>query len=74
MEKVVNKILVPAGLKMSMHRLLGYSRPTINRALDGADDTHVAREIRNYALEHGGAEVAPVHYEKVDERTWIRKR
>lgn len=74
MEKVVNKILVPAGLKITMHRVLGYSRPTINRALDGADDTSVAREIRNYALEHGGAEVVPVHWEQVDGRTWVRRK
>ena len=37
MENASRKILVPSGLKMLMHRELGYSRPTINRALDGAE-------------------------------------
>ncbi|MBR1786094.1 MAG: hypothetical protein IJ756_02895 [Paludibacteraceae bacterium] len=74
MENASRKILVPSGLKMLMHRELGYSRPTINRALDGADDTHVAREIRSYALEHGGAEVVPVRWEQVDGKTWVRKQ
>jgi len=44
------------------------------RALDGADDTRVAREIRSYALEHGGAEVVPVRWEQVDGKTWVRKQ
>lgn len=42
---------------MSIHRVLGYSRPTINKALRGCLDTDYARKIRHYALAHGGVEV-----------------
>lgn len=45
------------GLKMSIHRVLGYSRPTINEALSGRSSTDVAKKIRKYALLHGGVEV-----------------
>ena len=45
------------GLKMTIHRVLGYSRPTINEALSGRSDTVYARKIRQYALGHGGVEV-----------------
>ena len=44
-------------MKTEMHRVLGYSRPAINRALTGAVDTEISREIRDYALSHGGVEV-----------------
>lgn len=68
-----NRILVPSGLKAAIQGCLGYSQPTIRRALNGADDTRIAREIRTYALEHGGAEVPVVRWEKTDARTWVRK-
>ena len=48
------KILVEHGLKMEMHRVLGYSRPTINSALRGASMTEGCVKIRMYALHHGG--------------------
>ena len=45
------------GLKMTIHRVLGYSRPTINEALSGRSATDVSKKIRRYALGHGGVEV-----------------
>ena len=53
----MSEILVKHGLKMEMYRVLGYSRPTINKALRGWLDTDYARKIRHYALAHGGVEV-----------------
>ncbi|MGN0235803.1 MAG: hypothetical protein ACI4BD_05790 [Paludibacteraceae bacterium] len=53
----MSEILVKHGLKMEMYRVLGYSRPTINKALRGCLDTDYARKIRHYALAHGGVEV-----------------
>lgn len=44
-------------MKTEIHRVLGYSRPAINRALTGSVDTDISREIRDYALSHGGVEV-----------------
>ena len=49
-------ILVPSGMKMKIHRTLGYGRTTINRALNGTTDTSIARRIRAYALANGGVE------------------
>ena len=72
--EVANKILVPHGAKEEAQRVLGYSQPTIRRALNGAADTKIARRIRCWALAHGGAEVEPVRYERVDNRTWKRVR
>jgi len=42
--------------------------------MENASNTRVAREIRSYALEHGGAEVVPVRWEQVDGKTWVRKQ
>lgn len=67
---MANKILVPHGAKEMAQKVLGYSQPTIRRALNGANDTKVARRIRCWALAHGGAEVTPVKYERVDAKTW----
>lgn len=53
----MSEILVKHGLKMEMYRVLGYSRPTINKALRGCLDTDYARKIRLYALLHGGVEI-----------------
>ncbi len=72
--ELAKKILVPHGAKEEAQRVLGYSQPTIRRALNGADDTKVARQIRRWALAHGGAEVEPARWERVDERTWVRRR
>lgn len=72
--EVANKILVPHGAKEEAQRVLGYSQPTIRRALNGADDTKIARRIRMWALNHGGAEVLPTRYEKIDSRTWKKVR
>lgn len=74
MNKTGLQILVPSGLKMEMHKSFGYGRPTINRALDGANDTPIARKIRAYALAHGGVEVrkTPEKYRQVDSKTWVK--
>lgn len=53
----MTEILVKHGLKMHIHKVLGYSRPTINDALAGRSDTLIARKIRLYALRNGGVEV-----------------
>ena len=53
----MNKILVEHGLRMKIHMVLGYSRPTINEALAGRSETAIARKIRLYALRNGGVEV-----------------
>lgn len=53
----MSEILVKHGLKMTIHRVLGYSRPTINEALSGRSATEVSKRIRRYALLHGGVEV-----------------
>ena len=53
----MSKILVEHGLRMKIHRVLGYSRPTINEALSGRSSTDVAKKIRLYALSNGGVEV-----------------
>lgn len=55
--KKMNEILVKHGLKMKIHMMLGYSRPTINEALAGRSETDIARKIRLYALRNGGVEV-----------------
>lgn len=74
MNKTGLQILVPSGLKMEMHKSFGYGRPTINRALNGADDTDTQRRIRAYALAHGGVEVrkTPEKYRQVDSKTWVQ--
>lgn len=64
------RILVPSGMQTEMSRVLGYSRPTISRALNGAEDTCAAREIRSWAIEHGGAFANSSSYRKVDGKTW----
>lgn len=69
-----NKILVPHGAKEEAQRVLGYSQPTIRRALNGADDTPTACRIRKWALDHGGAEVSSKRYVKVNSRTWKEER
>ena len=53
----MNKILVEHGLRMKIHMVGGYSRPTINEALAGRSETAIARKIRLYALRNGGVEV-----------------
>ena len=53
----MNKILVEHGLRMKIHMVLGYSRPTINEALAGRSETAIAKKIRLYALRNGGVEV-----------------
>ena len=53
----MSKILVEHGLKMKIHMVLGYSRPTINEALAGRSETAIAKKIRLYALRNGGVEV-----------------
>lgn len=74
MNKTGLQILVPSGLKMEIHRTFGYGRTTINRALNGANDTPIARKIRAYALSHGGVEVrkTPEKYRQVDSKTWVK--
>ena len=75
MNKTGLQILVPSGLKMEMHKSFGYGRPTINRALNGADDTDTQRRIRAYALANGGAEVperTEKKWRKVDGKTWVQ--
>lgn len=54
----MTKILVEYGIKMKMHKVLRYSRPTINAALKGESDTNIARRIRKYAMLHGGVEIS----------------
>lgn len=56
-QRGMTEILVKHGLKMQIHTVLGYSRPTINEALAGRSDTLIARKIRLYALRNGGVEV-----------------
>lgn len=53
----MNEIIVKHGVKMEIHRVLKYSRPTINEALAGRSEKDNARKIRLYALRHGGVEV-----------------
>ena len=50
-------ILIPRGVSIGIQNALGYSQPTIRRALRGADDTDAARRIRRYALQNGGVEL-----------------
>ncbi|MCQ2313244.1 MAG: hypothetical protein MJZ84_07360 [Paludibacteraceae bacterium] len=46
---MANKIYTPSGFRKEIQRVLGYSQPTIRRALGGCDDTQAARRIRCYA-------------------------
>lgn len=46
---MANKIYTPSGLRTEIQKRYGYSQPTIRRALNGADDTEVAKRIRRYA-------------------------
>lgn len=57
---MASMILVSYGMSKDIQKALGYSQPTIRRALRGADDTDVARRIRIYALKNGGVEVMAV--------------
>ena len=64
------RILVPQGMCSDIQRVLGYSQPTIRRALRGANDTLAARNIRKFAMENGGSmPSADEKYVRVDVRT-----
>ncbi len=43
------KIYTPSGFRKEIQEKLGYSQPTIRRALGGCDDTPAAKRIRYYA-------------------------
>ncbi len=69
------RILVPQGMCVDIQRVLGYSQPTIRRALRGANDTLAARRIRKFAIEHGGATLSSNEkFVRVDAHTWRRAR
>lgn len=70
---MTGRILMPQGMRVNIQRVLGYSQPTIRRALNGADDTRVAHEIRSFALEHGGVLVeTEMMYVRTGVHTWKR--
>lgn len=65
------RILVPHGMCIDMQRTLGYSQPTIRRALGGSNDTPAAQRIRKFAMEHGGLiQTKTKTYMRIDTHTW----
>lgn len=52
----MTEILANAAIRKEVTRLLGYSRETVSKALNGRIDTDAARRIRKLAKELGGAE------------------
>ncbi len=46
---MAKKIYTPSGFRKQIQHDLGYTQPTIRRALGGMDDTEAARKIRYYA-------------------------
>lgn len=71
---MASKIIVDWGLRGEIMSVKNTNYPTVRDALNGSDSTKLRRDIRAYALAHGGVEVPAVHYEKVDGKTWIKKR
>lgn len=71
---MANKIIADWGLRSKIMSVFKTTYPTVREALNGSDSTKLRRDIRAYALAHGGVEVPAVRYEKEDGKTWIRKR
>lgn len=58
------EILTPRGLRVQIERVLGYTQPTIIKALrgdyneDNPGERRRAERIRRYALNNGGVEMS----------------
>ena len=70
---MATKIVTEHGLRQEIMTVYKTTYPTVREALSGSDSTRLRRDIRAYALAHGGAEVPAVRWEKTDARTWVRK-